>query len=221
MSNRKKTEALALKYIAKITNDKTNVENYTALFSRMSDIEFDDFMVKLRDNKITLSIIAPIDACSGITVENNFKIAKELGFEFFQHLNFSASDSLPAFRTPNKAIVYILNIKRAAQTVAKKISIPEDSTVIDVMTGQVTGSSRASKLTMPELQILIGLGLNDSIVELMKSRGGDLGEANAMNQLLIRDGKVSQSVLRGYATGVESTDTLRSYLNAMHIKTTL
>lgn len=221
MSKRQAVEAMALTYIEKITRDKDNVERYRKLFASMSDSEFDDFMVKLRDNKITLSIFAPVDGKQTISVENNFKIAKELGFEFFQHLNYGATDNLPAYRSPIKALVYILNIKRAAQTVAKKMSMPEDDTAIDVMSGQVTGSSKSSKLTMPELQILIGYGLNDSIVELMKTRGGDLGEANAMSQLLIRDGTVRQDTLRQYQTGVVSTDTLRSYLNAMHIKTTL
>lgn len=221
-AKRKKVEEYIVKYIGKITHgDEKNMNLYKDLFKSMNDKEFDDFMVKLRDKKITLSIIVPNGGDVKVTVKNNFKVAKEIGLEFFQHLKMGASNDMPAYTTPNKYLVYKLPVRRAAQLLSKKISIPKDDKTIDSLTGQVTGKSQSSKLTLPELQILIGMGMKDSVKELMKTRGGDLGEANALNKLLYKNGQVSQAMTGMYSTGVKSTKTLKQFLNAMHIRSTL
>ena len=114
-----------------------------------------------------------------------------------------------------------LPARRAAQMVSKKISIPSDNKSIDLLTGQVTGKSKGSKITNPELQVLLGLGLKDSVIELMKMRGGDVGEASAMNNLLYKQGLVTQSQAAEYSTSVSSKKTLKSYFNGMGIRSTL
>lgn len=218
---RKKVEEHILKYIKAIATGNENYLRYKALFESMDDTQFHDFMIKLKENKITLSIIVPTGSNIKVDVENNFKLARQLGYEFIQQLNFTANGSIPEFISPEKYLVFKLPVKRAAQLLSKGISIPEDNNSIDMYSGQVTNKSKSSKLTMPELYILLGLGLKDSIVELMKTRGGDLGEANALTNLLYKQGRVSQRELAQYSTGVVSTKVLNSYFNGMHIKTTL
>lgn len=146
------------------------------------------------------------------------KIADELGRPVFQNLKFTKENP---FITPNKYLILNVPTRRASQILTKKISIPKDDKKIDLLTGQVTGESKASKLTLPELQILVGMGIKDSAIELMKDRGGDLGAKDAMSKLLIRQGSVSQKVLENYATGVVSTNTLKSMLHAMMIRNNL
>lgn len=218
---RKQVEDFILKFIKRIVTGKENTELYEMLFKSMNDKEFDQFMQDLRDKKATLSVIIPNGSNIKVDVKNNMKLGKELGFDFFQHLRVGATDDTPAYTTPNKYIVLKFPVKRAAQVLSKKISIPEDNTKIDTLTGQVTNNSKASKLTNPELQILLGLGLKKSIVELMKYRGGDLGGNNAMNNILFNYGSVNQDELSQYSTKVESTKTLKAYFQAMHIKSTL
>jgi DNA-directed RNA polymerase subunit K/omega len=221
-AKRKRVEDFILTQIKNITHSDNNVKLYTDLFKSMSDDAFDTFMVKLRNKEITLAVIAPNEKSDvKITVENNFKVAKSLGFEFFQNLNIESDGILPSYPTPNKYMILKLPIKRAAQLLSKGISVPEDNKSIDLLSGQVTGKSKSSKLTLPELQILAGLGLKDTIVELMKTRGGDAGEAMALDNLLYKQGSVSQATLRNYSTGVTSTATLDAFFNAAHIKTTL
>ena len=220
--NRKKTQELILNYIKKIVIGKqTNYELYKELFDSMNDKEFDEFMVKLKDGKATLSVIIPNDNSERtqykVDIKNNIKLAKELGFDFFQHLRVGATDEIPEHMTPNKHMILKLPVRRVAQLVTKKISIPQDNVHIDQSSGQVTGASKGSKLTNPELQILIGLGLDKSIKELMKVRGGDLGANAAMTGMLVKHGKTSQQSIAPYATGVVSKDTLKSYLNGMHL----
>lgn len=219
---RKQVEDIILKYIDKIVTGKTNTQLYQELFNSMNDKEFDQLMQDLRDGRKTLSIIVPNnDSKYKVTVENNIKLANELGYNFFQKLNVGATEDRPAYTTPNEYMVIKLPIRRAAQLLTKKISIPEDASHIDFLSGQVTGVSKGSKLTNPELQVLAGIGLKDSIVELMKGRGGDLGASAAMDASLIKYGSVRQDTLEQYSTEVVSKKSLKAYFNAMHIKNTL
>ncbi len=222
MSKRKQVEEYILKYIGKIVTGEENINLYKDLFKSMSDKEFDEFMYKLKDRQITLSIIVPNGyKNTKVSVENNFKVAKEIGYEFFQRIKVTGDPEIPDYITPNKYLVYKLPIKRAAQLLSKKISIPESDKKIDTLSGQVTGESKSSKLTLPELQILIGLGLKDSVKELMKIRGGDLGSTNAMTAMLYKQGMATQQNIEQYSTGVVSTKSLKAYLNSMHIRNTL
>lgn len=223
MSKRKQVEQLILSTLDKIDvgSSKDNTTYYRELFAKMTDKQFDDFMVKLRDKKITLSMIIPNGGAVKVDVENNFKIAREFGYEFIDHLKFVDVPNYGTYITPVKYLTMMLPIRRAAQTLSKKISIPESDNKIDMLSGQVTGKSKSSKLTLPEIQILAGMGLKDSIRELVKLRGGDLGGKRAMNTYLIKTGEVSQSDVEPYTTGVKSVQVLKSYFKAIHIASTL
>lgn len=219
---RKSVEDLILKYISKIVTGNENKKLYEDLFKSMNDKQFDEFMHKLKNKQATLSVIIPNgNSKIKVNVENNLKLAKELGFDFFQNLKVSATEDMPAYKTPNKYMVIKLPVRRAAQLLTKKISIPTDSHHVDVLSGQVTGKSKGSKITNPELQVLLGLGLKESIVELMKVRGGDQGANRAMDELLFKQGSASQEQINKYSTGVVSKKTLKSYFNAMMIQNTL
>lgn len=220
---RKKAEEFILTYIDKIDigNKKENTLLYKNLFNKMSDVEFDNFMKGLKDKTITLSMIIPNGGNVKVSVENNFKIAKELGHDFFQNIKITGQLDIPDYITPNKHLTYILPVRRAAQLLSKKISIPESDKSIDTLSGQVTNKSKASKITMPEIQMLVGMGMHDSVRELLKIRGGDIQANNAMSNMLYKTGVASQVAIEPYASGVESTKTLKNFWLASHIKSTL
>lgn len=221
MGNRKAAQDLILKFIKRIVTGNENTKLYENLFKAMNDKEFDQFMQDLRSGKASLSVIIPNGSNIKVDTKINVKLAKELGFEFFQRLKVGATDTIPAYTTPNKYLVFKLPVRRAAQLLSKKIAVPEDDRQVDILSGQVVNSSKGSKLSNPEMQVLIGLGLKDSLVELMKHRGGDLGSGNALNQILFTYGSASQQEIEKYSSKVESTKTLKAYLQAMHIKSTL
>lgn len=223
ISKRKEVENLILHIIDKLDTGsvKPNTKLYIDLFKSLSNSDFENMMEGIKNQTTTLSIIVPNGGDVKIDVENNFRIAKELGFKFLDHLRFKNHPTLGTFITPNTYLTMMLPIRRAAQLLSKKISIPESDNKIDMLTGQVTGKSKSSKLTLPELQILVGMGLKYSIREMMKVRGGDLGAKNAMNAMLMKTGDASQQNIEPYATGVKSVQTLRAYWKAQHISTTL
>ena len=221
-AKREKVEQLILSYISKIVTGEENINLYKELFKSMSNVQFEEFMTKLKNKEINLSIIVPNGNKNiKVSLENNYKIAKQMGFNFFQKLEFGPTEDLPGYKTPNKYMILKMPVKRAAQLLSKKISIPKDNKVVDTLTGQVANDSRASKISNPELQVLLGMGMEKNLIELMKARGGDQGQQRAMTGLLYKDGMVTQSDLERYSTGVTSTKTLKSYFIGMHIKSTL
>lgn len=219
---RLEVEKFILNYISRLVTGNENVELYKHLFNSMNDQQFNKFMEDLRDGNKFLSVIIPNGSNKiKVDINNNIKLAKELGFDFFQRLYIKNNPDLPDHLTPNKYMLLKLPVRRASQLVSKKISIPVDNKSVDMLTGQVTGKSKGAMLTNPELQILLGLGLKDSIKELMKMRGGDTGEAMAMNNMLFSQGHISQRAAESYSTEVKSKKTLKSYFNGMGIKSTL
>lgn len=220
---RKQVEEKILDVVSRLTHkNEKNVNLYKELFSKMSDADFDEFMVGLKNGKYHLSIIVPLGNEVKITLENNQKVAKSLGYDFFQRLKINPNkEGEPSYITPNKYLVYKLPIKRTSQLLAKKISVPADNNSRDVLTGQVRGSSRARRVTGPEVQVLTGYGLVDSVIEFMKVRGGDLGSGAALDMMLFRTGEASLETAKQYGKGVRSSKTLKSYFEAMHIRNTL
>lgn len=187
----------------------------------MSDAEFDTWMKGLENDINHLVIIAPNFSNIGISVTNNLKFAKELGYEFFQRLRIGKQGDIPEHLTPIKYLVIDLPVRRLSQSLSKKMSVPENSKSIDALTGQVNGKSAAASLSFVEMEMLAASGLDKTITELYKYRGGDQRGRNAMNAMISRFGRANQETLQHFAGGVTSTRTLKTFLTAMHLRSTL
>lgn len=218
---RTKTESYILQYIEKIAPGGKNKAIYENLFSNMTDKQFDDFIDDLETGKRFLPIIFPNFSDVKITVENNLKVAKEIGHQFFEKLWIEGDEDTPTYLTPIEYLVVDLPIRRASQLLIKKISVPDHSKVIDALTGQPTGESKGAKISYPELQVAAAMGLESSMVELLKYRGGDAKGGAAFNAMLSKFGTANIKTLSQYASGVESTKTLKTFLSALHLRSTL
>lgn len=213
MNFRKETQ----KYIL----DNMSISKYTynilkTFFESMLDHEFHSFMLKLKEGKENLSFVVPHEET--ITEEMIFDLADKLGVELFQKLTFQDGDL--SYTSDIPYMVLTVPGKRAAQTQDKKQSVSQGNK-IDTLTGQVTGESRSAKITMPEILIHTGFGITSPIEELLNSRGGDLGLGNAMDVSLFNNGSVSLKNIQKHSTKVVSTKSLKAYLLASHIKSTL
>lgn len=218
--HRKEAEAFALKWIKALAPQGKTADYYKERFAKMSDEEFEQFIKRLETGEEFLVLYAPNFASGGLTVENNLEIAKKLGHEFFQPLIIGQRGDVPAYKTPVKYLVVDLPVRRTSQLLTKKISIPKDNKKIDMFTGQVAGSKK-SRISYPEVQVMASMGLDHCVEEFMKYRGGDLKGFNAMNTLISRQGGVSIKTLSNYASGVESTKTLKTFLTAAMLSSTL
>jgi len=214
---RKVAEKYILDIIDRIAG-KLNKELYVNKFKTMSDKDFDRYIDEIEKGRKRLTVVAPNDGSVKITVKNNLAIGRSMGYEFFQRLNKVDPSTGDHYLTPNKYLVYRLPIKRVAQLLSKGIAIPKDSKHVDLATGQVSGDSKSVSITMPEVQMLSGMGMENTLLEVLKFRGGDLGAKSAMINTLYKQGRVDADTLMQYSTGVEGTKTLKNYLIAAHIR---
>lgn len=218
---RKEAESFILKYIEKLMPGSENTLIYTRLFASMDDKAFQKFIDELATEDTQLAVIAPNFGKVQLDVKRNLAIAEELGHQFFQRLWIKPDDNTPAYLTKWPYLVFDLPLRRQAQLLVKKISIPEDNQSVDDLTGQPSGKSEAAKISYPETQVLAALNLDHTLNELLKYRGGDTQGFNAMNDSFAKTGGASQEAIKHMAGGVRSTQTLHTILLAMHLSNTL
>jgi len=219
--NRKAAEKVILEYIEKLLPGSPNTQLYKDLFAAQSDKQFDDFMKGIEDGSIRLAIIAPNFGEQSLSKERNLDLADELGHDFFERIWINPGNDIPPYLSPIKYLVVDLPLRRQAQLLVKKISIPEDNKSTDDYTGQPTGKSKGSKISYPETQILAALNLDANLTELLKLRGGDNKSFDAMNTVISQTGSVSQEAIKHLGGRVKSTETLAIFLTCMHLGTTL
>lgn len=220
-SKRMRTEEFILEMIEKLAPGGANKKIYKDYFDGLSDAEFHQYMLDLESGKKFLTVVAPNLSDVNISTANNLKLAKELGHDFFQRVWIGKRGSIPEHLTPVKHLVVDLPLRRASQMLTKKLKVPENNKVVDALTGQPTGESKGSKISYHELRVLSAMQLDNTTIELMKYRGGDVRGYSAMNGMINRYGKASLKTLANYASGVESTRTLKTLLTSAHIKSTL
>lgn len=221
MSNRKAATKELLKYIDKLLPGGENVKIYEEQLAKLTDAQFDAYMTKLESGEETLFLVAPNLSKNRLSVDRNLEIAKELNHNFFERLWLTDPHTGTTYLTPVPYLVVDLPLRRQAQLLNKKISIPDNNSHIDEMTGQATGPSKGSKLSFPELQTLYAQGLDRTIEELIKFRGGDTEAFRQMNAEMIDKGSVSLDALIDKGTRVKSTETLNILLKAMHFDNNL
>ncbi len=220
--NRKAAEQIIIDMVEAILPGGGNRQVYETFFSKMNDKTFDQWMEDINTGKERPFIYVPNGSKHKLSTERNFAIAKKVGHSFFEKIWVDHDDpERPKYLTNVPYIILELPVRRQSQLLVKKISVPDNNRSIDQLTGQPAGGSRSARISYPELQFLMGMNLPNSLIELMKYRGGDQGGFNAMNRTISTDGTVSLKGISHLATGVESTKTLSAYLTAMHLRNTL
>jgi len=216
MANRKQIEKFIIDEIFKLTKDVNDTHRYTALFKSLSNKEFEELMLKFKNGDI-LNIIVPIDVQkSKISLENNLKLAKAHGEPMVSYTVYGSSDTEPNRMSLNKNLKYILPIRRARQTLDKGVSVSADSKHIDQSTGQVTGTSRSSRISNTEANILDSMELLNATKEFIQYRG-DAETSNLLITSIKKYGVASNEVIDRYAERTRSSETFKVYLNAMHL----
>jgi hypothetical protein len=212
---RAKVEKFLLEYIDDLDKTGTNGQRYRALFGRMDDASFHQFMHDLQDHKEQIYLNVP-NMKIDITLETIFDVAKKLDVKLFDKIKFYDDITKKWYYTPNEYLVTKLPIRRLKQTLKSKRSLPDSDKSIDSLTGQVTKPNQASSLSQVEVQCLHAKNLNNTILELIKVRGGDLTAYSQAKAQIEETGQVSLGLLKGN-TKVRSTVVLSQFLKAMCI----
>lgn len=192
-------------------------KRYRTILSKMTPEEFDGFMTSLKNGEDVLYVNIPNLQKKHVTFENNIKVAKSLGVDFFKRLSIVDPKTGKRFLTPLKYAIFHVPVRRQIQTISSGISVATDESKIDPTTGQVVGTSQAASISTPETFILYSKGLQKSIVELTKVRGGDTEAMRYAYNNLNNTGSCSIEEVMELGTRATSTVTLNNMLTAMHI----
>jgi len=218
--NRKAFEKVVLSGIQELTRSKENVAFYQNLFASMNDKQLAVFVNDLKERRKRLSIIVP-NFSESPSNEEIKDFGKKIGYEPMEQLYVEGQDGKPTYLTPVAFLILMIPVRRASQLLTKKISVPPHTKVRDILTGQVTGESKGTRVSGPEVQILAGMGATASAIEMMKFRGGDLRGEAALVAMLSKYGRASQEVLDNFSSGVQAKTALRTYLTAAMHRTNL
>lgn len=212
--DRKKTEAFIVKAIEEILPKGGNKAYYEDRFASMSDKQFDQFMIHLRDGG-SLHITAPNAQEASLDIERNLALLDKYKRKIFHHIELSDADG-NRYITPIPYMVVDLPVRRQEQSLTKKISVSEDNKRVDELSGQTTGDSKGSRISFPQVQMLYAQGADESVREFMKFRGGDEAAFRHMEQMLSETGEVDLDAIPDEGE-VRSTQTLRAFLKGMHL----
>lgn len=161
--------------------------------------EFDLYVRSLRKPKTDLEkqqqeilpFVSPIMDDTRITMDNLMVLAELVGLKLFQRLWITDPQTGIEYLTPNEYPVLDMIVRRQAQMLTKKSSIPEDARHVDEMSGQVTGKSKGSKISFPEVQAQLAQNLEMTLIEEIKIRGGDEAAQLEFDRQLIEHGEAS------------------------------
>lgn len=196
-----------------------NATRYKEFLSDMTLDEFDTFITHLKNNDTNIHIYAP-NVKTTLRQENIITAAKKVGVALMEKIWRYDKVTGKKYLTPNEYLILQLPVRRVSQFLLHKMAVPDSDKKIDILTGQVTGDDRSSSITQVEIQALFARGLKNTLVELVKVRGGDVNAYANMKQQISETG---EAVLEG----LEPDTTARSVviasviLKAMMIDTNL
>lgn len=219
---RKAATDLAVEFIGKLLPKTNNAELTRQRLDRLSDKEFEELMHSFKNEKDYLQLFSPIgDDNARLNMDNLHKVGHEYGIEFYHKIWMPEEDGSWELSNKEAMIVY-LPIRVQQQLISKKISIPKDNNHIDFYTGQATGpNSKGARVSYPEVNMLLAMGLNKTVEEMMHFRGGSEKGMRLLEQSISQMGRASADALKPYSGEVGATLMLHSYLTAMMLKSTL
>lgn len=214
--NRAKAKSICIQRMKEWDSSGENAKYYEALFNQMNNHEFDVFMQKLITGENPLSGVIPNFSDVAVTVENNIKMAASMGYEMYKRIWINDPMTGRRYLSPLNHLVYETNVCRQCQTLDHKISTATDNSQVDERTGQPTGDSKAAQTSGPEMMQLRARGLNKTIVELMKFRGGDNISMRYLDNSIIKTGHASMDSIPGQAERMpKSVQSMSALLNGM------
>ena len=221
MSKRQKAQAHCLAELDALCPGNPNVAIWKKRFDAMSDKEFYDFFKDCKDGVKSMAYIEPnLMKTKRLTTKSNLEWLKKRGVPVFQRVIETMDDGSRVTSNHFYPVVPLV-VRRQAQHMVKKISIPKHNRTMDYITGQPAGNSRASAISYPEQGVIHALGLTKTAQEWSVYRGGDIKGFSAMNQEILERGTVRFDQIKERRSGVEVVHSLSVLLKGAHIGNTL
>lgn len=220
VANRAYIEKLIYDTFSALDPSGVNTDKYKALFSGMSDAEFEKYMkafLKDDNEQFTLDIVEfehdlKMDYCE--------KAAKVLGiplmeYVFMPHLTMDKSRVVVS---KEKCLVSYINVKRTQQTLHKKNGLSVGNDKVSALTGQVVRKDKNARVSDIEGSMLVSLGAESILQEFYGPRADDPVMKRQMNQSIATKGYVMLDELENLPTNKVTLNTVNTYLLGMGLK---
>jgi hypothetical protein len=217
--SREKIISRIVKIFDIIDKSGKNSKDIKTKLEKLSDKDFHRYMEAIRDKKEQITLYMP-NLKNDIRLKDAIEAAKAVGITLFDTLILTDPVTKKTYVTNHKYLILNLPIRRVKQIVIEKRSVPESDRKVDLLSGQVIKPDQSSTISLLETQILAAKGLDRSIMELIKVRGGDINAYATFKSHLEEKGSVSLSEIDPN-TSVKSAITTSVYLKAMHIDNNL
>lgn len=204
-----------LEQVAKIEPNNPNVGFYKNKFKTMSAKQIEEFAIMVKNGKFNLPYLRENMNDNEIDTIKWVDLAESLGAEVFTQLWETDESTGEQYLTPHKYMVPILPVRRPSQNLNTKDSIPVDNNTRDMLTGQVTGASKGSALSKPQLDSMLERGLAMNAIEFVKARGGDISASQVYNRRIIEQGGADLNEIINNHGEAGSQTTLRNYFSGM------
>lgn len=195
-----------------------NVPMYKAWFETLSDEEFDRIM---RDDSVVLPYYSANLHDKDLEMGSELAIGDELGINFFQRINITDPVTGIQYLSPIKYLIGYLAVRRQSQHASKGLSVVEDSVHVDSLTGQASGPSTATRISLPEITNLANMGLTHATQEFIDVRGGNEEGFRKAKRDMLSTGRYSIREVKELGTRPTVLATARALLLGMHFDSNL
>lgn len=198
---RKKIEELVENTFSRLDPTGINAKKYKTMFQTMTDDQFAKwFEAFKKDDKSNFrwDIEEFGDGSRSVKFDNVEKAADFLNVKLFEYVYTPHTSSDPNRPTRSKQPVLVgeLNIKRPQQLVTKKTGLSLSDTDRNDMTGEARGDSKGGTTTGIETELLIGVGGEDILSEIIGARGDNIVEYDNMLSQISEKGSVKLSDIK-------------------------
>lgn len=223
VANRAYIEKLIYDTFDALDPSGANTDKYKALFSGMSDTEFEKYMKNfLKDDSenFTLDIV---EFEHGLKFQYCEKAAKVLGIPLMEYVYMPhlTMDKKRVVVSKEKCLVGYINAKRTQQLVHKKNGLSISNDRVSAVTGQVVDKDKNARDSDIEAALLVSLGADKILQELHGPRADDPVMKRQMNQSIATKGYVLLDELENLPTNKVTLNTINTYLLSMGLKSDL
>ena len=185
---RKRIETMVAKTMSILDPAGDNTKRWKKFFESLDDKAFCEFIEHLRNRESAMNIIMP-NMVKTLKIPDILMAAKEVGLKTSHRLWLIDKTTGRKYLTNEKYLVLNIPIRRAQQEWDKKLSVPSRDKKVDALTGQVVSEDKACAISAPEIQSLSVRGLEKTLQELVKVRGGDVTAYGDFTRQLMENGE--------------------------------
>ena len=217
-AKRKKAQELVFAVFNKLDKTGRNAERYREFFSKMSDVQFEKWAKNFMEDPEENFFLE----CTPYETEPSLKdieaASKVLDIPLAETVTFRHLDGTT---TQSKVPVGYLYIKRHQQIVSKKNGLSNGIRERNQKTGQVTGGSKAARITDMDNYSLQTYGADEALKELLGARADDPVAKIEMYRKINEEGFVSLQEIEGDPRKKVTLNTINTILLGAGITTDL